>query len=149
MEWPFMKYCCLIQSSFFQYHWCTAPSHYMYVSYEYFNYPWLQQASGTKFSVQFTLWYLNHVPCVFCPTHFCTHHSAFSAVNFCIKFWRFADHASQYIYLSNQQTWCTKFLFYNKFISCLYMFRACAHHQEVKIALHSLWYHHTYTINLL
>jgi len=24
------------------------------------------------------------------------------------------------------------------------MFRApCAHHQEVKIALHSLWYHHT------
>ena len=29
--------------------------------------------------------------------------------------------------------------------SHLYMFRAqCAHHQEVKIALHSLWYHHTY-----
>ena len=27
-----------------------------------------------------------------------------------------------------------KFLFYNKFIICLYMFRAlCAHHQEVKI----------------
>jgi len=25
------------------------------------------------------------------------------------------------------------------------MFRAlCAHHQEVKIALHSLWYYHTY-----
>ena len=21
----------------------------------------------------------------------------------------------------------------------------CAHHQEVKIALHSLWYHHTYS----
>ena len=35
-------------------------------------------------------------------------------------------------------------LFYNKFISCLYMFRAHAHHQEVKIALHSLWYHYTY-----
>jgi len=49
------------------------------------------------------------------------------------------------IYLSNQPTWCTKFLFYNKFISCLYMFRApCAHHQEVKIILYSLWYHHTY-----
>ena len=31
------------------------------------------------------------------------------------------------------------------FISCLYMFRApCAHHQEVKIASHNLWYHHTY-----
>jgi len=26
------------------------------------------------------------------------------------------------------------------------MFQAlCAHHQEVKIALHSLWYHHTYS----
>jgi len=38
-----------------------------------------------------------------------------------------------------------KFLFYNKFIMFLYMFRAlCAHHQEVKIALHSIWYHHTY-----
>ena len=36
-------------------------------------------------------------------------------------------------------------LFYNKFISCRYMFRApCAHCQEVKIALYSLWYHHTY-----
>jgi len=38
-----------------------------------------------------------------------------------------------------------RILFYNKFIICLYMFRAlCAHHQEVKIVLHSLWYHHTY-----
>ena len=37
-------------------------------------------------------------------------------------------------------------LFYNKFISCLYMFRApCAHRQEVKIVLYSLWYHHTET----
>ena len=36
-------------------------------------------------------------------------------------------------------------LFYNKFISCLYMFRApCAHRQEVKIVLYSLWYHYTY-----
>jgi len=26
--------------------------------------------------------------------------------------------------LCNYPTWCTKFLFYNKFISCLYMFRA-------------------------
>jgi len=27
---------------------------------------------------------------------------------------------------------------------CLYMFRAlCAHHQEVKIVLYSIWYHHT------
>jgi len=26
----------------------------------------------------------------------------------------------------------------------LYVSSTCAHHQEVKIALHSLWYHHTY-----
>jgi len=37
-----------------------------------------------------------------------------------------------------------KFLFYNKFILCLYMFRAlCAHHQKFKIVLYSIWYHHT------
>jgi len=38
-----------------------------------------------------------------------------------------------------------KFLFYNKFIICLYMYRAlCAHqHQKVKIVLYSVWYHHT------
>ena len=35
-------------------------------------------------------------------------------------------------------------LFYNKFISCLYMFRTqCAHRQEVKIVLYSLCYHHS------
>ena len=37
-----------------------------------------------------------------------------------------------------------KILFCNKFIICLYMFRAlCAYHQEVKIVLYSVWYHHT------
>jgi hypothetical protein len=36
--------------------------------------------------------------------------------------------------------------FYNRFIIRLYMFRAlCAHHQEVKIVLYSIWYHHTET----
>ena len=44
-------------------------------------------------------------------------------------------------------------LFYNKFISCLYMFRAsCAHRQKVKVVLQSLWYHQTcrwHEINLL
>ena len=31
-----------------------------------------------------------------------------------------------------------------KFSIRLYMFRAlCAHHQEVKIVLYSIWYHHT------
>jgi len=33
-------------------------------------------------------------------------------------------------------------LFYNKFIKCLYMFRAlCVHHQEVITVLYSIWYH--------
>jgi len=37
-----------------------------------------------------------------------------------------------------------KFLFYNKFIIFLYMFRALfTHHQEIKIVLYSIWYHHT------
>ena len=26
----------------------------------------------------------------------------------------------------------------------LHVSSTCAHHEEVKIALHSLWYHHTY-----
>jgi len=26
----------------------------------------------------------------------------------------------------------------------LHVSSTCAHHQEVKISLHSLWYHHTY-----
>jgi len=35
-------------------------------------------------------------------------------------------------------------LFYNKFIKLLYMFRALRnHHQEVKMVLYSIWYHHT------
>jgi len=39
-----------------------------------------------------------------------------------------------------------KILFYNKFIIYLYMFRAlCAHRQEVKSVLCSIWYRHTET----
>ena len=39
-----------------------------------------------------------------------------------------------------------KFFFYNKTFICLYMFRApCAHHQEVKTVLYSIWYHYTET----
>jgi len=41
-----------------------------------------------------------------------------------------------------------KICFTISFISYVYMFRAlCAHHQEVKIALYSLWYRHTETSN--
>ena len=38
-------------------------------------------------------------------------------------------------------------MIYNKFIICLYLFRAlCAHHQGgVKIVLYSIWYRHTET----
>jgi len=36
-------------------------------------------------------------------------------------------------------------LFHNKFYFIpLHVSSTCAHHQEVEIALHSLWYHHTY-----
>ena len=36
-------------------------------------------------------------------------------------------------------------LFHNKFyFMSLRVSSTCAHHQEVKIALHSIWYHHTY-----
>ena len=39
-----------------------------------------------------------------------------------------------------------KFFFHTKFIIFLYMFRAlCARHQEVKIVLYNIWYHHTET----
>jgi len=38
-----------------------------------------------------------------------------------------------------------KMLFHNKFYFMpLHVSSTYAHHQEVKIALHSLWYHHTY-----
>ena len=58
-------------------------------------------------------------------------------------------HLSIFISVINQ-LYAQNFCFTISFISCLYMFRApCAHHQEVKIALHSLWYHHTYRCNKL
>ena len=53
-------------------------------------------------------------------------------------------HLSIFISVVNQLD--VQNLFYNKFISSLYMFQApCAHCQEVKIVLYSLWYHHTET----
>ena len=51
-------------------------------------------------------------------------------------------HLSIFILVINQRD--AQNLFYSTFISCLYMFRApCAHRQEVKIVLYSIWYHHT------
>jgi len=53
-------------------------------------------------------------------------------------------HLSIFILVINQLD--AQNLFYNRFISSLYMFRAsCAHRQEVKIVLYSLWCHHTET----
>ena len=47
-------------------------------------------------------------------------------------------HLSIFILVINQLD--VQNLFYNKFISCLCMFRApCTHRQEVKIVLYSLW----------
>ena len=52
-------------------------------------------------------------------------------------------HLSIYILVINQLD--AQNLFYNKFISRLYILRApCAHRQKVKIVLYSLWYRHTY-----
>ena len=49
------------------------------------------------------------------------------------------------VYLSHYLTKLMHKIFFTiSFISCLYMFRARARHQEVKIALHSLWYRHTH-----
>ena len=52
-------------------------------------------------------------------------------------------HLSIFISVFNQLDAHT--LFHNKFYFMpLHVSSTCAHHQEVKIALHSLWYHHTY-----
>ena len=51
--------------------------------------------------------------------------------------------ANEFISVFNQLD--AQNLFHNKFYFMpLHVSSTCAHHQEVKIALHSLWYHHTY-----
>ena len=52
-------------------------------------------------------------------------------------------HLSIFISVFNQLD--AQNLFHNKFYFMpLHVSSTCAHHQEVKIALHTLWYHHTY-----
>ena len=52
-------------------------------------------------------------------------------------------HLSIFISVFNQLD--TQNLFHNKFYFMpVHVSSLCAHHQEFKIALHSLWYHHTY-----
>jgi hypothetical protein len=53
-------------------------------------------------------------------------------------------HLSIFISVFNQLD--AQNLFYNKFYFIpLHVSSTCTHHQEVKIALHSPWYHHTYS----
>ena len=53
-------------------------------------------------------------------------------------------HLSIFISVFNQLD--AQNLFHNKFYFMpLHVSSICAHHQGVKIALHSLWYHHTYS----
>ena len=52
-------------------------------------------------------------------------------------------HTLSFISIFNQLN--AQNLFHNKFYFMpLHVSSTCSHHQEVKIALHSLWYHHTY-----
>ena len=55
-------------------------------------------------------------------------------------------HLSIFISVFNQLD--AQNLFHNKFYFMpLHVSSTCAHHQEVKIALHKFWYHHTYSFN--
>jgi len=57
-------------------------------------------------------------------------------------------HLSIFISVINQLD--AQNLFHNKFYFVpLHVSSTCAHHQEVKIALHNLWYHHTYRCAIL
>ena len=55
-------------------------------------------------------------------------------------------HTRQHIDISQYLTnLMHKIIFHNKFYFMpLHVSSTCAHHQEVKIALHSNWYHHSY-----
>ena len=66
--------------------------------------------------------------------------------NFSREFLRFTDRASQHN-LRQWPTWYTLALFYNRFITILYMFRALyAHLQEVELYLCGIWYRHSQSV---
>ena len=93
---------------------------------------------------------LRHHTCLFDPVPFSpiTH-----SINFSV---RGTDCMCKCITHSSVLTFCSpcisvfnqldvQNLFHNKFYFMpVHVSSTCAHHQEVKIALHSLWYHHTY-----
>jgi len=67
-----------------------------------------------------------------------------------LKLWRFdvllTVYLSIFILVFNQLD--AQNLFYNKFyFTPLHVSSTCAHHQEVKIALYSPWYHYTFRCN--
>jgi hypothetical protein len=74
------------------------------------------------------LFFLCLIPLPYCPPEFNNRRNFYVLLTV---------HLSIFILVINQLG-AQNFLFYNKFISCLYMFRApCAHHQEVKIVLYN------------
>ena len=90
---------------------------------------------------------LNRLPYVFCSKHLSLRWT-FSELT--LEWTATFMHATRskitdfFLVINQLNAQNTKSLFYNKFIICLYMFRAlCAHHQEVKIVLYFNLYHHT------
>jgi len=66
-----------------------------------------------------------------------------SLLNLFVTVMELYDKRTQVFFISViNQLDAQNFFFYSKFISCLYMFRA--HVLIIKIALHSLWYHHAF-----
>jgi len=64
-------------------------------------------------------------------------------IEICCEDAQWMEHCLLFISVFNQLD--AQNLFHNKFyFTPLHVSSTCAHHQEVKIALHSLWYHHTY-----
>jgi len=92
---------------------------------------------------------------VLLSVHRFTHNSAASTGRIATEFvtgnfiWNFdvllTLHLSIFILVFKQID--AKNLFYRKFyFTPLYVSRTCAHHQKVKIALYSLWYHYAYRL---
>ena len=90
---------------------------------------------------------LFHIKFYFRPVHVsstCAHHQEVKiALN---TYLNNLFHFDYPLYLSHYLTnLMHKILFHNKFYFMpLHVSSTCAHHREVKISLHSLWYHHTY-----
>ena len=71
-------------------------------------------------------------------------HLITAAASLLMLFWCFVDRASHY----NPGNWpiCTNSCFIMSSLqTCTCFEHNCAHHQEVKIVLYSIWYHHTET----